>query len=51
MNLKEFDEFSLADAVSFHDELNPAIFHGDVMMPQVRDQFQAKLKSQLGAHL
>jgi len=38
MNLKEFDEFKLGDAVHFHDELNPAIFNGEHMKPQVREQ-------------
>lgn len=38
MNLKELDSFKLNDAVSFHDELNPAIFMGDTMKSKVRDQ-------------
>ncbi|MFY8211357.1 MAG: hypothetical protein ACOVLB_01645 [Candidatus Nanopelagicus sp.] len=38
MNLKELDSFKLNDAVSFHDELNPAIFMGDTMKTKVRDQ-------------
>lgn len=38
MNLKELDTFSLNDAVRFHDELNPAIFDGDNMKPEVREQ-------------
>ena len=38
MNLKELDSFKLNDAVSFHDELNPAIFMGDTMKPKVREQ-------------
>ena len=38
MNLKEFNDFSLNDAIYFHDELNPAIFSGDEMRPDVREQ-------------
>lgn len=38
MNLKEFDNFNLGDAVHFHDHLNPAIFKGDSMRPEVRTQ-------------
>lgn len=38
MNLKEFNEFSLDDAIHFHDELNPAVFQGDEMRPDVREQ-------------
>ncbi len=38
MNLKELDSFNLGDAVKFHDELNPAIFDGDHMKPDVRTQ-------------
>lgn len=38
MNLKEFDEFRLGDAVRFHDELNPAIFAGDKIREDVRTQ-------------
>lgn len=38
MNLKEFDSFRLSDAISFHDNLNTAIFDGDTMNPEVRQQ-------------
>lgn len=38
MNLKEFDQFRLSDAVRFHKDLNPAIFDGDNMKPEVREQ-------------
>lgn len=38
MNLKEFDEFKLGDAVHFHKHLNPALFKGDQMRPEVRTQ-------------
>lgn len=38
MNLLEFDSFSLHDAVYFHDELNPELFFGDKLKPEVRDQ-------------
>ena len=38
MNLNEFNSFSLHDAVHFHDELNPELFNGDNLKPEVRDQ-------------
>ena len=38
MNLKEFDEFRLGDAVHFHTKLNPAVFLGDKMREDVRTQ-------------
>jgi hypothetical protein len=38
MQLNEFDSFSLSDAVHFHDELNPELFIGDKLKPEVRDQ-------------
>ena len=38
MQLQELDSFKLSDAVHFHNELNPAVFHGDHMRPEVREQ-------------
>ena len=38
MQLNELDNFSLNDAVFFHDELNPAVFSGDHMKSEVREQ-------------
>ena len=38
MNLKEFDSFSLSDAIHFHDHLNPVIFDGDNMNHEVRER-------------
>ena len=38
MNLREFDEFRLSDAIHFHDELNPALFNGDHMKDDVKVQ-------------
>jgi hypothetical protein len=38
MQLNELDSIRLSDAVRFHDELNPAIFDGDHMRPEVREQ-------------
>jgi len=36
MNLKELDNFSLSDAIKFHDQLNPALFNDEHMKPEVR---------------
>jgi hypothetical protein len=38
MNLKELANFKLHDAIFFHDQLNPAIFESEKMIPYVRDQ-------------
>jgi predicted nucleotidyltransferase len=38
MNLKELDSFKLHDAIYFHDNLNHAIFAGDTMRDDVREQ-------------
>ena len=38
MQLKELDNFKLSDALYFHKDLNPAIFDGDHMNPEVRDR-------------
>ena len=38
MQINELHNFSLSDAVHFHDELNPSIFDGDHMKPDVREQ-------------
>lgn len=38
MNLKELDDFRLDDAVKFNDELNPALFDGSTLKPNVRSQ-------------
>lgn len=38
MNLKELDNFKLHDAIYFHDNLNHAIFAGDTMRDDVREQ-------------
>ena len=38
MNLNEFNSFSLHDAVHFHEELNPELFQGDKLIPEVREQ-------------
>lgn len=38
MHFKELDSFRLADTVKFHDHLNPALYHGDHIKPDVREQ-------------
>lgn len=38
MNISELKNFKLHDAIYFHNSLNPVIFDGDQMNPQVRDQ-------------
>jgi hypothetical protein len=38
MNLKEFDEYRLTDAIKFRDRLNPIIFDNEKMDESVREQ-------------
>jgi hypothetical protein len=38
MNLKELDSFRIADAISFHDDLNPNLWKGQNLRPEVKDQ-------------
>jgi hypothetical protein len=37
MDIYELDSYRLSDAVKFHTELNPALWDGDRMRPEVRD--------------
>ena len=38
MDIKTLESFRLSDAISFHDELNPKLFSGDQLRPEVRKQ-------------
>ena len=38
MNSKELNSFKLSDAVTFHDKLNPKLWNGTKLRPEVRDQ-------------
>jgi len=38
MNFNELNSFKMSDAVRFHEHLNPAIFNGDHMKENVREQ-------------
>ena len=38
MNILELDSFNLADAVKFNDQLNPRIWQGQKMRPEVREK-------------
>ena len=38
MNINELDSYNLADAVKFNDKLNPVLWQGQHMRPEVRDQ-------------
>ena len=37
MDIYELDSYRLSDAVKFHTELNPALWDGKTMRPEVRD--------------
>jgi hypothetical protein len=50
MQLNELDNFRLSDAIHFHSELNPAVFYGDHMKPEVREQLYIIAKDFI-AHL
>ena len=41
MNINELDSYNLADAVKFNDQLNPRIWQGEKMKPQVRQKLLA----------
>lgn len=41
MNINELDSYNLADAVKFNSELNPAIWTGQEMKPEVREKLLA----------
>ena len=38
MNLKELDSFKVSDAISFHNDLNPKLWDGQHLRPEVKDQ-------------
>jgi hypothetical protein len=40
MDLKELDSFKMSDAVAFHDQLNPKLFHGQQLRPDVDEQLK-----------
>lgn len=40
MDLKELDSFKMSDAVAFHDQLNPKLFHGQHLRPDVEEQLE-----------
>jgi len=40
MDIRELQSFQLSDAVKFHDHLNPKIFHGQHVRPEVEKQLK-----------
>jgi len=40
MDIRELHSFKLSDAVKFHDHLNPKIFHGQHVRPEVEKQLK-----------
>lgn len=51
MNITELDSYNLADAVKFNEKLNPRIWQGEKMKPQVREkllQIAEDFKQSLG---
>jgi hypothetical protein len=40
MNLKELDSFKLSDAITFHDSLNPKLWAGTKLRPEVKKQLE-----------
>ena len=53
MNLKELNSFKLSDAVTFHDKLNPKLWNGTKLRPDVRDQLMLIAQDflqELGVH-
>ena len=53
MNLKELNSFKLSDAVTFHDKLNPKLWNGTKLRPDVREQLMLIAQDfleELGVH-
>ena len=53
MNSKELNSFKLSDAVTFHDKLNPKLWNGTKLRPEVRDQLikiAEDFLTELGVH-
>jgi hypothetical protein len=53
MNLKELDSFKISDAVTFHDKLNPALWTGNKLRPEVKNQLEEIAKDfleEMGIH-
>jgi len=40
MNLKELDSFKMSDAVKFHNALNPLLWYGNRLRPEVKKQLK-----------
>ena len=40
MDIKELHSFTIADAVKFHDHLNPKLWRGQHLRPEVKDQLE-----------
>lgn len=41
MNINELETYNLADAVKFHSELNPRLWHNEQLRPEVEQQLRA----------
>jgi hypothetical protein len=41
MNLKELDSFKISDAITFHDKLNPKLWAGNKLRPEVKNQLES----------
>lgn len=41
MNINELETYNLADAVKFHNELNPRLWHNEQLKPEVEQQLRA----------
>jgi hypothetical protein len=41
MKLQELDSFKISDAVTFHDKLNPKLWNGTKLRPEVKQQLEA----------
>ena len=53
MQTKELDSFKLSDAITFHDELNPKLWAGNKLRPEVKMQLQEIAKDfleEMGIH-
>jgi hypothetical protein len=46
MNLKELNSFKISDAITFHNKLNPKLWNGTKLRPEVKQQLEKTQRQQ-----
>jgi hypothetical protein len=44
MDIKELESFQMSDAITFHNLLNPRLWRGQHLRPEVKDQLETIAK-------